>query len=204
MTARRRYRSYHLSRFGTFGPGLALPLYGWVDLGKPLHWAGLGVMTAAGLLVVPVAVLVVMFFLPAVLMGGLVPRQWRISYRGKHGREGARSAYITKRLKYVVFAADRYRCAHCGIHWDQAGHLEVDHVRPWSLGGLTTLFNCRALCPRCNKIKSNFWRFRRSGRAVYVPFAGWSDPILAEAILRSERRTQWSPFRLLRAAWALG
>jgi 5-methylcytosine-specific restriction endonuclease McrA len=127
-----------------------------------------------------------------------------LRYRQRHGRQNARSAYIRKGLKYVVFFADRWRCAACKISWAEAGHLEIDHVLPWSLGGLTTLFNCMALCPRCNKIKSNFWRYRRSHRTVYVPFPGAGNPSAAEAILRAELRHRWNLFRLLRAAWALG
>ena len=35
---RRRYRSYALSRSATFGPGVVIPLGGWLYLGEPLHW----------------------------------------------------------------------------------------------------------------------------------------------------------------------
>ena len=82
-------------------------------------------------------------------------------------------------------------------------HLEIDHTMPWSLGGLTTLFNCMALCPVCNKIKSNYWRYK-SGNRVYVPFKGWANEREAAAILRAELRHRWNPLRLVRAAWALG
>lgn len=201
--AARRRSSYHLGWAFTFLPALILPLWGWADLREPLRYEGLGIMAAASLLIVPVAVLVLLYFVPAFLRAGCVRRDWRKRYRQRHGRAGARSAYIRAALKRVVFFADRYRCASCHMTWAQAGHLEIDHVMPWSLGGLTTLFNCMALCPRCNKIKSNYWRYR-SGHRVYVPFEGWANETAAAEILRRELRHRWNLFRLLRAAFALG
>lgn len=201
-TALRRssVRRYRVSRLLTFGPAAALPLWGWHDTGEPLHWAGLAVMTAAALLVVPAAVLAILFFLPAALRGGLVPRQWRIKYRARHGRKGARSEYISPRLHAVVFAADRNRCVYCG----SALALNADHVRPWQPGGLTTLFNLMTLCQAHNLIKLNYWR-ERNGYVWYQPDMRTPERLaLAAGILRVERRKRWNPLRLLRAAWALG
>ena len=201
----RRYRSYHVSRVVTFAPALALPLWGWDDLHEPFRWEGLGAMTIVSLLVVPAVMVSLLYFLPAAVRGGLVPRDWRKRHRKRRPRGEQRSARLSAALKRVVIAADRRRCVGCHarllVHVD---HLEIDHVMPWSLGGLTTLFNCRALCKRCNLVKSNFWRYRRSGRAVYVPWEGFANAAQAEAILRAERCGQWNPLRLLRAAWALG
>jgi hypothetical protein len=201
----RRYRSYHVSHVVTFGPALALPLWGWHDLHEPFRWAGLGAMAAAGLFVIPALLLAGLYFLPALLRAGCVPRDWRKRYRKRRPREEQRSARISAGLRRVVLAADRNRCVSCRARlMVHADHLEVDHTMPWSLGGLTTLFNCRALCKPCNLTKSNYWRYRRSGRAVYVPWDGWANEKQAEVILAAERRSQWNPLRLLRAAWALG
>jgi 5-methylcytosine-specific restriction endonuclease McrA len=124
-------------------------------------------------------------------------RQWKIS-RGIP-RKAQRSDYIPKFLRTVVFAADRYQCAHCGY----GEGLQVDHVFPWSLGGLTVFFNLVTLCAECNRAKSNYWQFRRSRNVVYVPFAGYNVPGRAAAILDSERHRRRNPLRLWRAAWAL-
>lgn len=198
--SRSSVRHYRVSRLLTFGPAIALPLWGWEDLGQPLHWAGLAGMVLAALLIIPMTLLVILFFLPAALRGGLVPRQWRINYRARHGREGARSAYISKRLRAIVFAADRHRCVVC----KSTLVLNADHVRPWQPGGLTTLFNLMTLCRTCNLVKLNYWR-ERSGYVWYRPDMRTPERLAqAAAILRVERRKRWRPLRLLRAAWALG
>ena len=58
-----------------------------------------------------------------------------------------------------------YRCAHCGRLCGRAGgekanlqdyeKMEVDHIRPWSLGGSDELWNLQPLCRPCNRTKSN-------------------------------------------------
>lgn len=196
---RRRYRNYHLGRGATFGPGLVAPLLGWADLGQPLHWAGLLVMVTAGILVIPSLVVFVLFCLPAMLRGGLVP-SWRISHRKRHGRAACKSAYISTSLRRVVMAADRGRCLYCG----SAFSPQVDHYRPWQPGGLTTLFNLSVLCAYHNGIKLNYWR-QRSGYIWYRPDARTPERLeQAAEIARYIRWRRWSPLRLLRAAWALG
>jgi hypothetical protein len=188
-------------------------------LGEPLHWAGLLVMAAAGLVVVPVAMLWLLFCLPAFMAGGLVPRSWRISHRKRHGRDHCKSAVITKSLERVVHAMDRERCLYCGITAAQlaalpprAGRdgrpvprrLHVDHYRPWIAGFLTTMVNLGLLCDEHNEIKSCYFR-ERNGRVWY--HRGTRTPqrvALAAQITRTIRWRRWSLFRLWRAAWALG
>jgi hypothetical protein len=216
---RRRYRSYALSRSVTFAPGFIVPLGGWLYLDEPLHWAGLLAMAAAGLFVIPVAVLWVVFCLPAMLMGGLVPRRLRIRHRRKHGRERCKSAVITTGLRRVTSAMDRNRCLYCGITAAElallpprigkdgrlyARRLHVDHYRPWIAGFLTTLFNMSLLCDEHNEMKSSYYR-ERNGYVWY--HRGSRSPqrlALAAEITRTIRWRRWSPFRLWRAAWALG
>ncbi len=213
----RRYRKYRLSRWATFGTGIAAPLAGWLDLHQAAGWAGLAVLEIAGIVIIPVAVLAVLFFLPTALTGGLVPRSWRIAHRDRHahhcdgcaddcdrhGRDKCRSSYITRGLRRVVFAADRYACVYCGACGPDVV-LQVDHVRPWSRGGLTSLFNCMTLCAEHNLVKLNYWR-DRDGYIWYRPSERSAEKIaVAAMILAAERARRWNPFRLLRAAWALG
>jgi len=217
--ARRRYRSYALSRSVTFAPGFIAPLGGWLYLNEPLHWAGLAVMAAAGLFIIPVAVLWVLFCLPAMAMSGLVPRKWRIAHRRRHGREHCKSAYITASLRRAVEAADRNRCQYCGITASELAmlpprtgkdgrlvprRLHVDHDKPWIAGFRTTLFNMGLLCDEHNEVKSCYYR-ERSGY-IWYHRGSRSPQRLAQAadITRVVLRRRWSPFRLWRAAWALG
>lgn len=61
------------------------------------------------------------------------------------------------RLRFLVMRRDRFTCQQCGRSpATTAGlELELDHVTPWSKGGLTTLENLRTLCSDCNSGKSN-------------------------------------------------
>lgn len=202
---------YAVSHLVTFGPALGLPAWGWDYLGwehlaHPYEWVMLGIMVLAGLLVLPALAVILLFFVPKI-PAGLVPRDWRKRYRKRLIERGVprgsqRSAYISKPLRRVVIAASRYRCAACRTRIGP-GFCEIDHIGPWSLGFLTTLFNLMALCPPCNQTKSNVWRFR-SGNTVYVPRPGYDNKEHALEILRYERRARWNPLRLVRAAWALG
>lgn len=96
-----------------------------------------------------------------------------------------------------MYAADGRRCAYCGY----AGSLELDHVRPWSLGGRSSLWNLMTLCKPHNLVKSNYWS--EDGFSVYRPWKGYSNRNEAAAILSFERRHRWSLIRLIRAAMAL-
>lgn len=58
-----------------------------------------------------------------------------------------------------------YRCAHCGkwcgrpgsdnISIKESDRMEVDHIRPWSMGGSDEMYNLQPLCRPCNRSKSN-------------------------------------------------
>lgn len=125
----------------------------------------------------------------------LVPRRWRISWR----RHREKRPDVPLRLRLALLAADRRRCVHCrGRH-----ELQLDHIRPWALGGTTSPFNLAVLCGECNRTKSNYWP--SLGARGYRPFPGHDDIRAARAILRSERLCRLSPRRwgrLVRAGLA--
>jgi hypothetical protein len=173
----------------------ALP---WARLHEPGHLYGLAAAALLALLVLPSVLLLVVFGVPY-LTAGLVPREWRANYRGKYTRESQKSAYIPAWLRRAVLAADRHRCVHCG----RADDLQIDHVIPWRLGGLTALLNMMTLCGPCNRFKSNYYR-RRNGTVCYNPFKGFDRPAVAAAILDSERRHRLNPLRWVFAAHGLG
>jgi len=58
---------------------------------------------------------------------------------------------ISPKLKKIVL--DRYddKCNECGREY----HLQIDHIFPWSKGGLTEVDNLQVLCKKCNYEKSN-------------------------------------------------
>jgi hypothetical protein len=201
-----------LPRGVSFLPGPFAAGWGWGTLGQPAGGAGLTTAMIAGLFLWPLAVTAVVFGLPAVLMRLSCPRSWRRKWRNRDpgwfilllhwvtgapvGRDGARSAYIPKWLERAVKAADGWCCVFCGS--DVA--IQVDHVGPWSLGFLTTLWNLMTLCGTCNRAKSNAW-FNRDGTV----WPGRSSrPRRAEEILLAELRHRHNPARWYRAAWQLG
>jgi 5-methylcytosine-specific restriction endonuclease McrA len=182
----------------TFGPGVVLPVWGWSDLHQPFHWAGAGILVAAGLVTWPVLVVMVLFILPCA-PGLLVPRKWRIAHRRRHGRENCRSARIPGYLRTLVFAADRGRCVYCGNPCLLPGQRQVDHFRPWSQGGMTSLGNLLTLCATHNSVKSNYWP-----GVWYRPMPGFDNRNEAADIRRVERIRRLNPLRWVRVAWALG
>lgn len=56
------------------------------------------------------------------------------------------------RLRFQVLQRDRFTCCSCGASpATRTGiELHVDHIKPWSKGGETTLSNLQTLCSRCN------------------------------------------------------
>lgn len=62
------------------------------------------------------------------------------------------SRSISLSLRYRVLSRDRFRCVACGASpaKDPNVELHVDHIIPWSRGGLNVEGNLRALCFACN------------------------------------------------------
>jgi 5-methylcytosine-specific restriction endonuclease McrA len=124
----------------------------------------------------------------------LVPGRARIWWRRGQDHRPA----IPAALRRAVYAADRHRCCFCGSR-DQ---LQIDHIRPWSRGGLSALWNTMTLCGKCNRVKSNYW-VARDGYVFYRSFPGSDDAKTAAAILAYEKRHRWNPGRWIRAGWSL-
>jgi HNH endonuclease/Homing endonuclease associated repeat len=65
----------------------------------------------------------------------------------------ARSRNPSDRLRLRVLDRDGFRCVLCGSTpaLDRQIRLHLDHVKPFSQGGLTTYDNLRTLCSACNQ-----------------------------------------------------
>jgi hypothetical protein len=191
----------------------------WLEAGQWAAGPGLAVLSAVALLVVPVVMLAAVTT-PAAVAKTAVPRSWRAWWRrGGHWWRSGPAAHPRPAalLVRVVRAADRNRCVACGVHQSAlraAGQvlaaaggrprasLELDHYFPFSLGGQLILWNLFLLCPRCNVVKSNYWRDDH-GHVTYRAFAGFRSTHQAAAILRREWAQRFNLFRWWRAAWAL-
>jgi hypothetical protein len=176
-------------------PCLAPPVllaFGWARLGEPLHTEGLGaalILGVAGGIMVP-GLLVSAEALPLLL----VPRRMLMWHRHRRMYRPAIPAF----LRRAVYAADGYRCCYCR----EVDRLQLDHIKPWSLGGLSALWNLMTLCGQCNRIKSNYWE-ARDGYVFYSPFAGSGNEAAAAMILAFEKRHRWSLLRWMRVGLAL-
>lgn len=95
-----------------------------------------------------------------------------------------RERYIPDALRRFVLRRDGYRCRYCGkFLWGRmGGEVHIDHIYPFSLGGLTVAENLAAACERCNLAKSDrlgvlpkpqdYWHLRRLAGTVRWPFFG--------------------------------
>jgi hypothetical protein len=59
---------------------------------------------------------------------------------------------VPNELRYAILCRDEFRCTWCWKGQD----LQLDHVVPWSAGGLDVSTNLRLLCGSCNANRSNF------------------------------------------------
>jgi hypothetical protein len=175
---------------------MAMPLaalIGWVYLREPLHAYGLAGMLAPGMVagVLAPGLALSAESLPLLLIPDRARIWWR---RGRDHRPP-----IAARLRRACYAADRYRCCYCGSYEQP----QVDHVKPWSRGGLSAMWNVMTLCGPCNRVKSNYW-VARDGFRFYRPWQGAGNEGEAARILAFEMRHRWSPGRWIRAGWSLG
>ncbi|MCL6521841.1 MAG: HNH endonuclease [Firmicutes bacterium] len=72
-------------------------------------------------------------------------RLGRARWRGRSTIQLVYNPFVARRIRRQVLQRDRYRCAWCG-----APGNTIDHLLPWSQGGLTTLDNCVCSCQECN------------------------------------------------------
>lgn len=58
-------------------------------------------------------------------------------------------------IRFKVLERDKGKCKLCGRTPEYGVKLHVDHITPFSLGGLTVIENLQTLCSECNIGKSN-------------------------------------------------
>jgi len=64
------------------------------------------------------------------------------------------SRYISRSLKREVFRRDKEQCCYIspdGVRCNCKHYLEIDHIKPFALGGKSNLENLRLLCSQHNK-----------------------------------------------------
>ncbi len=83
----------------------------------------------------------------------------------------------------MLFSRDRLVCAYCGGHFP-AAQLEMEHVRPRSLGGLSVWQNLVSACRHCNQRKGNRTPEAAHMPLLYVPYV----PNRHEAFILANRR----------------
>lgn len=76
------------------------------------------------------------------------------SHPGRRDPERFReySRGIPPKLRARLLKISNFRCAECGANLHETGH-HIDHIIPFSRGGLTKEDNLQALCPTCNLCK---------------------------------------------------
>ena len=66
------------------------------------------------------------------------------------------TSYIPRQLRAVVAEQARRRCGYClTAEWIVGSSMEIDHILPESLGGLTILENLWLACSLCNDHKND-------------------------------------------------
>lgn len=66
---------------------------------------------------------------------------------------------INLRLRFKVMQRDNFKCCICGKSPATSPNvtLHIDHIKPWSKGGETTIDNLQTLCSECNLGKSDLY-----------------------------------------------
>lgn len=66
---------------------------------------------------------------------------------------------INLRLRFKVMLRDNFKCCICGKSpaTSPGVTLHIDHIKPWSKGGETTIDNLQTLCSDCNYGKSDLY-----------------------------------------------
>lgn len=79
-----------------------------------------------------------------------------------------KSAGVSKRIRFLVFRRDGYRCTYCGRRAPEV-ELHVDHYRAVATGGTDDIDNLRTACADCNL-----------GKAALSPVAPLTEHELVE------------------------
>jgi 5-methylcytosine-specific restriction endonuclease McrA len=56
----------------------------------------------------------------------------------------------SKKQRYWIWLSQGGHCAACGVFVDCDESYHIDHIKAWSKGGATELYNLQLLCPSCN------------------------------------------------------
>lgn len=82
---------------------------------------------------------------------------WRDGSGARVGTGERPRRELSLSLRYEVLRRDNFRCVRCGRSpaSERGVELHVDHVRPWSKDGRSTLENLQTLCSACNLGKSS-------------------------------------------------
>jgi hypothetical protein len=65
---------------------------------------------------------------------------------------------VPKKQRQRILERDMYRCVHCGT---KTGPFQMDHLRPYSKGGLELDSNLVTACVPCNRKRGNKWTGKR-------------------------------------------
>lgn len=76
-----------------------------------------------------------------------VSKMWDPTLIKRHTTGSTEARYVPKMVQAEVWRRDRGECTKC--HSTYA--LELDHIKPFSVGGKTTVENLRLLCRACNQ-----------------------------------------------------
>jgi len=185
---------------------VGLSAWAWDRLGKPGGGQALAITTAVMVAAWPLVILWCWYGLPAAIRA-IEPREHRARRRNKivhlsDGTWGKRPRPpVPQRLQDIAFRAYRHRCVSCR---ERTG-LQIEHIMPWSRGGLNSMWNFTLLCAEENNLKSDYWVYR-GGRVYYRHRYGGGTPdqrAAAAVILARERRRRANPVRWLAIAWLL-
>jgi 5-methylcytosine-specific restriction endonuclease McrA len=85
-----------------------------------------------------------------ILMTKEVARLWdpAVVHRKRSLGDGV-ERYVQTGVKAQVWQRDKGKCRNCGGNYA----LQLDHIKPFSLGGTTSVDNLQLLCRNCNQRK---------------------------------------------------
>lgn len=85
-----------------------------------------------------------------VKMSAIAAREWdpTVVHRHREQTDG-HTRYVPVQVKAFIWERDKGKCTNCG----STRGLQVDHIKPFALGGKTVPENLRLLCSNCNQRK---------------------------------------------------